>query len=72
MTDQEIKVLDVSADLWNEFLKLPSMHPDDQNEFRLNLHALQNIIYAREGLRSVPVVDKEIPDNWPKPNTAEI
>lgn len=35
----------------NEFLKLPVMHEDDNNEFRYSIHALQNIILAREGVR---------------------
>lgn len=51
MTDQENKVLDLSAQLWNEFVKLPVMHADDNNDFRFHIHALQNMIYAREGVR---------------------
>ena len=47
MTPQENKVLDISADLWNEFVKLPMLHKDDNNEFRFHIHAIQNMIMAR-------------------------
>lgn len=62
MTEQEKKVLNMTADLWNEFLKLESMHPTDQQDYCFHVHALQNIILSREGLRSL----KELPDpkNW--------
>ncbi len=53
MTEQEIKVLDRTKETWAEFLALPEEHPDDQNEFRLHIHALQNMILAREGLRKL-------------------
>lgn len=48
MTKQENKVLKASAELWNQFLKLPVQYKDDQNDFRFHLHALQNIILARK------------------------
>ena len=53
MTPQEIKVLDRTKEAWAEFLSLPEEHPDDQNEFRFHIHALQNIILAREGMRKL-------------------
>jgi hypothetical protein len=53
MTGQENKVLALTKEAWNEFLRLPEMHADDVNEFRYHIHAIQNIILAREGLRSL-------------------
>lgn len=48
--DQQDKTLQASAELWNEFMKINSneMHPDDVNDFRHHLHALQNIIYTQK------------------------
>lgn len=51
MTPQELKVLETTRDIWNEFIELPIQHQEDQNEFRFHIHALQNIILAREGQR---------------------
>jgi hypothetical protein len=56
MTEQEKEILQWTGELWNKFIQLPIMHPDDQNEFRFHLHAIQNIVYAREGVRSVEPV----------------
>ncbi len=47
LTEQEQKVLDLSADLWNEFLKLPVLHEDDNQEIRFHIHAIQNNVMSR-------------------------
>lgn len=51
LTDEEQKVLRITAEAWNAFLDLPRQHPDDQTEFRHTLHALQRIILARPAVR---------------------
>lgn len=51
MTEQETKVLEKTADLWNEFLKLEPIHPADRPDVMFHLHAIQNIIFARSGQR---------------------
>jgi hypothetical protein len=48
MTDSEQKVLQCLADAWNEFIKLPVMHPDDNIEFRSSIHNLQRIVGIRK------------------------
>jgi hypothetical protein len=53
MTQEEVKVLHYLKETWNEFNKLPKVHNDDINDFRHHIHALQNIILAREGLRKM-------------------
>lgn len=58
MTSQEIRVLNLTRDVWNEFLKLPTVHPTDQVEFMHHMHALQNILLAREGMRKLAENDK--------------
>jgi len=56
--DIQDKVLDKSRELWDEFMKIPQsqMHPDDTNDFRHHLHALQNIMYAQKYLKKKQVV----------------
>lgn len=51
LTEQEQKVLQLTADVWNAFMKLPRQHPDDQTEFRHALHALQRVVLARPAVR---------------------
>lgn len=57
MTDLENKILELTKDTWNSFIELPiidpNIHKDDTDDFRHHLHALQNIILSREGLRSL-------------------
>jgi len=48
MTKEEQKVLDHLVDAWEDFVKLPVIHPDDNNEFRHSLHDLQRIIGIRK------------------------
>lgn len=57
MTEQEVRVLNMTKDAWNAFLQLPIQHPDDVNEFRIHIHALQNMIYAREGIRKMQQIE---------------
>lgn len=56
--DIQDKTLKISADLWNEFLNIPEneKHPDDTNDFRHHLHALQNILYAQKYKKQSTVV----------------
>ena len=54
-TEDEIKCLNLSRDLWNEFVKLPENHPMDKQEFIFHIHAIQNIILARPGVKELKV-----------------
>lgn len=51
-TDEELEVLAKTSDVANSFNELPSMHPDDLNDFRFHVNALQNIVLARAGQRA--------------------
>lgn len=46
-TQQEC--LKSTADLWNKILKMPSgdFHPDDLNDIRFHIHAIQSILYTQ-------------------------
>ena len=48
--DNQDDTLKITADLWNSFLDIPEneKHPDDTNDFRHHLHALQNILYTQK------------------------
>lgn len=43
------EVMKLSGELWNAILKLPKaeLHPDDLNDLRFHIHAIQNILYAQ-------------------------
>jgi hypothetical protein len=46
----EIEALEKSKDLWNALVLLEKKHPDDLNDLRFHIHAIQNIILARPWL----------------------
>lgn len=52
MIDSEEAVLNLLGEAWNAFNRLPVLHPCDQQEFMTAIHAAQNIILARAGLRA--------------------
>lgn len=47
MTDQEKIVINKTVELWNEYLKLPVIHNDANDEMRRLIHAIQEKIFAR-------------------------
>lgn len=52
MTEQEIKVLNTSGQLANQFVDLPVMNKHDQEYVFFHINAIQNIIFSRDGQRS--------------------
>ena len=53
LTDQEAKVAQMLGEVWNEYLKVPIEHPMGQKEFCSAIHACQNIVLARCGVRAL-------------------
>lgn len=53
-TEQEAKVMASLADAWNEFLKLPTTHPSEKEEFCKAIHDAQNIMGWRILRRDYP------------------
>jgi len=47
LTAYEHRVLNNLADAWNTFLKLETLHPDEQTDFRHAIHEAQRNIMAR-------------------------
>lgn len=47
LTPAEDAALRLTADLWNQLLALPELHPDDIAEHRRDIHDIQNRVMAR-------------------------
>lgn len=58
MDEGEQKVLRRLGDAFDEFKKLAPLHPSDLPDFVHHVHALQNIVLARAGLRALHNADK--------------
>jgi len=54
LTPEEDAVLMLSVALWNGFIALPTLHPDDQTEVRHMIHAIQDKIMSRPVRRQFP------------------
>lgn len=62
MTPEELEVIDLLGQAFNKFVELPILHFMDQREFCTAIHAAQNIVLSRAGLRDTGIVRME-PDN---------
>jgi hypothetical protein len=49
-----MKVLDLTAQLWNAFLDLPDRHPSDAEEMAHDIHNIQHRVMARLAVRTHP------------------
>lgn len=52
LTEQEAKVAQMLAEVWNEYLVLPIEHPMEQQEFCTAIHLCQDKILGRCGRRA--------------------
>jgi len=63
-TDSERALLQKLGACFGDFAQLGELHADDLEEFRRAIHAAQNIVFARSGMREMwpeghpSVVDK--------------
>jgi len=53
MTPEEIKCFETTGKLVGEFMNLPIVHNSDQGDFLFHIHAIQNILLSRVGLRKI-------------------
>lgn len=51
LTAQDRLVLEKLGEVWNEYLKLPNLHPEERAEFRSVLHLATAIIQARPEIK---------------------
>lgn len=56
LTPAELKVLGLSAELWNEYTKLDQVHPDEFEELRHFVHQVQCLLARRVAKRANPEV----------------
>ena len=56
IAQEEREILDLLASAWNRFVELTDKHPSDCEEFRLAIHAAQNLIAFRIARRADPEV----------------
>ena len=59
LTKDELKCLNTSATLWNQFIRLPQQHPDDTNEMRAKIHDIQRVILSRVAERQIQYKPKK-------------
>lgn len=64
ITDKEMQCIDLSRDLWNAFMELPIQHPADREDFCFHIHAIQNMLLGREGLRQLQENGKGFIDHY--------
>lgn len=55
MTPEEIAVLQTLGAAWNQFSSMKPAHPCDAEDFMRAIHAAQNIVLARRGMRDEDV-----------------
>ena len=48
--NKQDETLKITADLWNKYLEIPAegKHPDDNNDVRFHIHAIQNILFTQK------------------------
>lgn len=56
LTDKENQVIEATCKLHNLFCNLPVFHPSDIREECVHIHAIQNMVMAREAYRSNPKI----------------
>lgn len=47
LTDEESKLIELTAELWNGYSRLQEQHPSDKEEFCRALHICQHLIMIR-------------------------
>lgn len=52
LNKKEKEAIDCTVELWDSILKLEVIHPDDVDEFRRDIHNIQNRILARPEIKS--------------------
>ena len=58
LTAKEQECMDHLVDAWNVFVELEKQHPDEANNFAMNIHAIQGILVTRMARRLYP-------EGWP-------
>lgn len=59
LNEHEIKLIELSAALWNGYCSLPLQHDNDKREFLDAMHRIQHLIMIRS-------IRREMPELFPK------
>ncbi len=64
LTEQERLVINLLGDVWGAYIHLPQTlaaggHGEDQEDFRYQIHRLQDMVAARLGYREIRDTDKK-------------
>ena len=51
LTEDEERILEKLADVWNLYISLPEQHTMEQDEFCRAIHTLQNMVASRPTYR---------------------
>jgi hypothetical protein len=70
LEDAEVAVLDLLGEAATAFAALQQEHTADIKEFVSAIHAAQNIVLGRCGMRSYRTL-KGLPDDWKRPQRQE-
>lgn len=51
LTNEEKRIIEMTAELWNALLALPEYHPNDMPENARDIHCIQNRVLSRAARR---------------------
>ena len=51
LTEEEKEILDLTAQVWNKYLKLPVINQSERTELMGKIHDIQRMVLARPGFR---------------------
>lgn len=71
LDELEWTVYDYLSKAWSEFIKLPTLHPNDRVEFAQAINVCKNIIMARPVARELVEKFKDIETGYVKPEDLE-
>jgi hypothetical protein len=58
--DKEFDMVNRLADIWNDYISLPELHPMHKLDIADAIHVIQRTILCREGLRKLKEKDEQI------------
>lgn len=59
LSEQELLVINKLVEAWDEFIKLETLHPDEQTDFRKAIHEAQRNVMARPARKEVRQIIRE-------------
>lgn len=60
LTFKELSIIDDCATVWNKFIELEELHPDDKKDVKDAIHTIERIVMKRSAYRDHPDVFTEM------------